>query len=99
MFSRSTHDFRQSVDKKYAVDGGFEYLRVVGDPVMLQLQGDYLLQHILWMDYVMNGSDSSEFPSGYHGRFEIRPGSNTEFYKKLIINYADVADIMFPDSK
>lgn len=93
LYSRTTHEYRTSEDKSCAIDGGFEYFKVSGDPiefVMLELDGDYLLKFILDSDYRYGNATADKYSKGYHGRFKIEKSSNLEFYRRLIINYVDV---------
>jgi hypothetical protein len=93
LYSRSNNDYRQSSDKRCAIDGGLEYCRIIGNPedfIQITLDGDYLLEFMLSMDYKYGNSMSVRYPDGYYGRFEIKENSNLEFYRKLILNYDDV---------
>ena len=93
LYSRCAHDYRSSECKECAVDGGFDYFKVVGNPsgfAMIQLDGEYLLKYILGSDYLYTNSNSDKFTHGYHGRFQIVPSSNLKFYESLILNYNDV---------
>lgn len=100
LYSRSGHDYRESSDKKCAIDGGFEnYTRVIGDSkdyISIQLNGDVLLKHILVMDYNYQNSNVKDYPQGYCGRFKLLRNSNKTFYARLVKDFDKIEDILFP---
>jgi hypothetical protein len=99
LYSRSTHDFRQSSDESCFIDGGFEYCRIGGDKdnyILLELNGDYLLKHILDTDYVYGTTNAGKYTHGFHGRFIISELSNMSFYSKLIKDFNQVKYVLFP---
>lgn len=93
LYSRSQHDYISSSDKSVSVDGGFSYMRVIGDHnnyISMQLDGDVLLEMILSYDFAYCNYNADKFPKGYYGRFEIVENSNPVFYKKLVMNFDDI---------
>ena len=102
LYSRSLHDCRYSSDGSCYIDGGFEYCRIGGDAsniLTIDLNGDFLLKHILSMDYNVGTNNADKYPNGFHGRFEITERSNKYFYIKLIKNFYEVEDVLFPIDK
>jgi len=95
LYSRATHDYRESSDTKCAIDGGLDYVRIIGDPsdfIEIKLDGDVLLTLILKNDYSFYNNNAINFPEGYHGRFKLTKLSNLDFFKNLILNYIDIQD-------
>ena len=95
LYSRHRHDCRSSEDGKVGIDGGFDYSRIIGnenDYIILRLNGDVLLEQILYYDYRFGVSNANKFKGGFYGRFKIQTSSNKSFYKRLIINYNDVEE-------
>jgi hypothetical protein len=100
LYSRATHDYRESSDKKCAIDGGFDYTRVIGnfeDYISIQLDGDRLLRQILYMDYASEGKLGVK-AGGCCGRFQITEDSSKVFYSKLIKDFDKVENKIFPYS-
>jgi hypothetical protein len=95
LYSRHRHDYRSSSDGKVSVDGGMDYFRVIGNPedyIILDLDGDVILQQQMAYDYAYGNKSASIYPEGYFGKYIIRDVSNLVFYKKLILNYNEVRD-------
>ena len=95
LYSRSRNDFRTSSNGKCSVDSGFDMFRVVGNPldyILINLDGDKLLEFILDMDWGYGNSNAEDYKEGFHGRFLIKPNSNRDFYKELVINYNEIAE-------
>ena len=97
IYSRSRHDYMQASDGSCAIDGGREYTKVCGNEdsfVMIQLDGEKLLDFILNMDYQFGTSNAAYFKDGFHGRFEIVKSSSKGFYKRLIVDFEKVEELI-----
>lgn len=97
LYSRSRHDCRRSEDGKISIDGGFDYIKINGDLdniIPLRLRSHVLLEQILYYDWGSGNINAKVYPNGYHGRFKITSNSNSKFYKKLIVNFEDVEEII-----
>ena len=87
IYSTENWDFRCCSCSSTFVDGGLNYFRYGGNnPIVLKLNSDVILKQILQYDYYHN----STRPEGrLHGKYVITQNSNTEFYKKLVINWKE----------
>ena len=95
LYNRHRHDYRTSKDGKVSIDGFIDYCRIIGnkdDYIELKLNGDVLLEQILYYDYRFGNNNAKNFPEGYYGKFKLYPNSNKTFYKRLILNYNDIKE-------
>ena len=89
VFSRTLHDYRSCSCGKVAIDGGFEYTKIVGDREhfnSLVLNGDALLKSILYYDYAYgNRNIPSDKIDGWQGIWHICKSSNRAYFNNLLI--------------
>lgn len=95
IYSRSRHDYRSCDCGKCAIDGGFDYSRLIGneeDYIVLEINKDKLLEFMLHCDWNYKNSNAKEFPNGYYGKFVISENSRVKFYKELIVNFDKIKE-------